>query len=100
MMKQITAKLGNMRKAQEFIVYPASKLLDESTKITIQSDKRIAQFDTVTGEGKLSVQRPNGAYFHDLFFGTDVVVPQDVIAAALAAQPKSGDEIGPGVRIA
>ena len=90
-MQRITAKLGNMRKAADWVVYPASRTGES------------ASFDPATGKGLLSKAKPNGAYFMHLskFMGaTEVVVPADVIAAATAARPKSGDEIGPGVTIA
>lgn len=105
---KIVAKLGTMRKAQEWIVYPASRTERMSANaagpapILIQSDTRIAQFDPATGIGVLSASHPNGSYFLHLnkFAGaTDIVVPPDIIAVAIAAIPKSGDEIGPGVTI-
>ena len=100
--KQITAKLGTMRKAQDFVVYPASKTNDVD-QMVIQSDTRICQFNPFNGVGLLSASRPNGAYFmhlNPLMGAKWIVVPRDVCLAARAAQPKSGDEIGPGVIIA
>jgi hypothetical protein len=101
---RITAKLGNMRKPAEWVVYPVrTNQPAEDTNLLIQSDTRIASFDPATGKGMLSKAKPNGAYFLHLtkFMGaTEITVPADVIAAAIAAQPKSGDEIGPGVTIA
>ena len=90
---QITAKLGNMRKAVEWTVYPPQR----DGRIVIQSDSRIAMFHN-DGSGKclLSKHRSGGAYFLHLSpacGATVVPVPQDVIDAALAAQPKSGDVI-------
>lgn len=104
-MNTITAKLGNMRKAVEWVVYPAGRIVTSNPNgsITIQSDHRIASFDPKTGRGYLSAHKGAGAYFMHLqpFLGaTEVLVPRDVIVAALAAQPQSGDEIGPGVTIA
>jgi hypothetical protein len=99
---RITAKLGNMRKAADWVVYPASRTAADGS-ILIQSDTRIASFDPVTGKGMLSKARSGGAYFLHLtkFMGaTEIVVPADVIAAATASQPKSGDRIGPGVYVA
>lgn len=43
------AKLGTMRKAQNFIVYPKR---DDGMAL-IQSDKSIGMFDPATGKGKL-----------------------------------------------
>lgn len=107
--RQISAKLGNMRKAADWVVYPNASPspnaggVDGALVIQIQSDHRIAQFNSVTGRGWLSKHKSNGAYGPDLLpilGATPVVVPADVIAAALDAKPKSGDEIGPGVYIA
>jgi hypothetical protein len=101
----ITAKLGNMRKAVQWTVYPANRKAlgaDMDGSITIQSDTRIATFDPVTGKGLLSAAKSSGAYFLHLnkFMGaTDITVPADVIAAALAVQPKSGDMVHGVVRI-
>ena len=99
---RITAKLGTMRKPAEFIVYPV-RTNQTDRNLLIQSDTRIASFDPVTGRGVLSRARPNGAYFIHLspaLGATEVTVPADVIAAARGAQPRSGDEIGPGVYVA
>lgn len=96
-MRHITAKLGTMRKAVEWTVYPRKSATES---VIIQSDHRIAEFDPATGAGWLSANKPNGAYFMHLnkFLGaTEVTVPREVIEAALAAAPKTGDEIGPGV---
>ena len=49
-----TAKLGKMRKADEFIVYP---MQDSTTEIRIQSDHRFGRVDLDTGEGILSASR-------------------------------------------
>lgn len=100
-MQRITAKLGTMRKAAEWVVYPSPH--DGAVGLVIQSDHRIARIYPETGKGILSVHKGSGAYFVHLngILGATVIdVPQDVIDAALAAQPKSGDEIGPGVRVA
>lgn len=100
-MQYITAKLGNMRKAAEFIVYPQSPR--NPNILTLQSDHRIAYVVTDTRQGMLSAYKPNGAYFIHLVReagASEITVPQDVIDAALAAQPKSGDAIGPGVTVA
>lgn len=96
-MKTITAKLGTMRKAVEWVVYPPDSDPDE---IVIQSDKRIACFNVKTGKGLLSKSCSSGAYFlhlNPVLGATHIVVPQDVILAAVAARSKRGDQIGPGV---
>ena len=100
-MQKITAKIGDMRKAVEWVVYPAQA--DDKGFITIQSEKRIARFDRADGKGLLSKSCPNGAYFlhlNPIMGATAVLVPSAVVAAAVNAQPKSGDKIGPGVYVA
>lgn len=100
---RITAKLGTMRKAADWVVYPAERAMDGKTVTVIQSASRIAAFDTATGEGMLSKYRSGGAYFmhlNPMLGATPITVPAEVIAAAIEARPKSGDEIGPGVYIA
>jgi hypothetical protein len=94
MIQRITAKLGNMRKAQDWVVYPP---VAGRNGITIQSDKRIACFDPENGKGLLSDGKGGHQGFHKLmpFAGAiTVIVPPGVVQAALAAQPKSGDVIG------
>lgn len=94
-MKKIIAKLGNMRKSVEWVVYPK-----QGERIVIQSDKRIAEFDPATGEGVLSASHPSGAYFVHLAIGAKpITVPSELVQEILAAQPKSGDQIGPGVYV-
>ena len=98
MIKHIVAKLGNMRREQEFVVYPdRGGAGADNSKIVIQSDTRICSFDPVSRKGMLSTHRANGAHFVHLssFMGaTEIEVPQDVVDAALAAKPHSGDIIG------
>lgn len=105
MIKKIHAKLGNMRKVVDWVVYPGQK----DGRVTIQSDKRIAVFSTrpdgeiPPGKVLLSKHQSGGAYFLHLspMCGATLVdLPDDVRDAALAAQPQSGDEIGPGVYVA
>lgn len=99
-LKRVMAKLGNMRKAADFIVYPKSTD-DTSKNLIIQSDSRICKFDVETGKGLLSANKRGAGFMHlhPVLGATVIDVPSDVIEAAKAATPKSGDEIGPGVRI-
>ena len=95
--RMVMAKLGNMRKPEEFIVYP-----NPGAKVVVQSDHRIAAFDPETGVGTLSKYRSNGAYFLHLntFLGaTAIVVPPALIAEFVGAVSKSGDKIGAGVYV-
>jgi hypothetical protein len=52
-------KLPNMRKEQDFIVYPASEKTDY---ITIQSGTRFGKIEMTTGRGLMSQSHANGAY--------------------------------------
>ena len=90
---RIETKLGNMRKTQSWVVYPAKA----DGMIMIQCSRRIAAFfDDGTNRGRLSGSH-NYPGFHTLsaaLGAKEIDVPQEVIDAALAAQPKSGDQIG------
>jgi hypothetical protein len=93
---EITAKFGNMRKAQQFTVYPRpTNVGDDYNLLMIQSDTRICRFDKTTGDGVLSAHKSNGAYGAHLALpdAMRVKVPQDVIAACIAAQPQKGDRL-------
>jgi hypothetical protein len=73
-------KLGNMRKAADFVIYPPKS--DNPNIVTIQSDHRIATIDLTTHKGILSKAIQGGAYFAHLnkFLGaTEIEVPQEVI---------------------
>lgn len=96
MIKHLNAKLGNMRKDQEFIVYPAQA---GDSKITIQSDHRICVIDPQTRKGMLSKQCHNPGFImaSRLMGATEIDVPQEVIDAAIGAQPQKGDTIGNGI---
>lgn len=78
--QNLTAKLGNMRQAQEFTVCPVST--NEPHLITIQSDKRIARIDLKTGKAILSDGKGGHQGFQKLtaFLGAkEVDVPADVL---------------------
>lgn len=76
--KQVTAKLGRMRKAQTFSVYPRK---EGDTTIIVQSDKSIGEFDYLTGEGSLCTR---GCYFVHLSLGVPFMFPQDFVREARA----------------
>ena len=86
----VTAKLGNMRKPQEFIVYPRS----DRENIIVQSDKSIGSFDAKTGIGVLNTK---GCYFPHLqrFCGAvPFTFPTDFVAQCIANEYEKGDLIG------
>lgn len=103
-MQRIHTKLGNMRKVVDWVVYPVRN----DGRVVIQSDSRIAAFGGPSGSipmGKalLSKRQPGGAYFLHLSpacGATLVDLPLEVVNAAMAAMPQSGDKIGPGVFVA
>lgn len=88
---KIIAKLGKMRKAVEWIVYPPR----EDGQILIQSDKRICLFNRTTGIGVLSASH-NYPMFETLRLPSaeTIVVPEEVVREALEKQPQKGDRIG------
>jgi hypothetical protein len=88
MLKHITAKLGNMRKPQEFIVYPGEG------DLIVQSDKSIGKFNRETGKGVLNTR---GAYFPHLTMilgAKEYQFPMEFVIACVLAQPEKGDLIG------
>lgn len=102
-MKFVTLKLGNMRKPQDFTVYPQAKGVEGQSEITFQSDSRIAQINTTTGAGVLSDGKGGHQGFAKLIKvlgAKDITVSQEVIQQLKDAQPKSGQQIGAGVFIA
>lgn len=101
-MKKIHAKLGNMRKVVDWVVYPSQK----DGRVVIQADNYIAAFAVdpqcaiPQGKALLSKRQSGGAYFVHLspMCGATLVdLPNEVRDAAIEAQPKSGDRLGKGV---
>lgn len=99
MIKQVTLKIGNMRKAQDFVVYPDKG----GGEITIQSNDCIAKVNAETGE-TFWARNKGGAYPHHLFTrfrgnlgsGT-ITLTADELQSVKDAQAQKGDQIGPGV---
>lgn len=100
---KITAKLGKMRKAVEWTVYPAQK----DGRVILQSSNYIAAFGGPSGSippgrALLSKRQGGGAYFMHLspMCGATLVdIPSEVIQEALDAVPQKGDHIGGGVYV-
>lgn len=90
-MKRIQAKLGKMRKPQEFIVYPKQ---EGSNRVVIQSDKAIAAFNPDTGKGLLNIKGCYFVHLNHLAGAIDYQFPKDFIEACIEARPQSGDLIG------
>ena len=95
------AKLGNMRKEAEWIVYPPSHGGSQGDMRLIQSDRRICQFSITTRKGMLSkaVNYSTFAHLSKFLGAVEIEVPQDVVDKAVMLQPRTGDQVGPGVTI-
>lgn len=81
MFKSVNAKLGNMRKEEEFTIYPRK----EGDNLVLQSDKRICIIDTKTRKGMLSKRCQNPIFIMAtrVMGATQIDVPQEVIDAAI-----------------
>ena len=87
-MKTVTAKLGNMRKPQEFIVTRTDK-----GRYMVQSDKSIGWFGD-DSKGMLNIK---GSYFVHLnpqLGAKPYTFPYDFVASCIAACAREGDLIG------
>ncbi|HEU4559796.1 MAG TPA: hypothetical protein VFS20_18235 [Longimicrobium sp.] len=94
---KITAKLAKMRTPQTFVVYPRA---DDRAPVIVQSERAIGRFDPHTGVGVLNWRGSNAKYFHHLnpALGAEpYTFPADFVAQAVATEPLSGDEVGPGI---
>lgn len=97
-MKTITLKLGNMRKPQEFVVYPYK---NGQEKVSIQSDGRWATIEVATGKGLINSKNVNYPNSMSLMFNPiEITVDQETMNKIFDCQPKSGDRIGAAVTIA
>jgi hypothetical protein len=86
--RDVTAKLGNMRKPVSWTVYPRSS---ETEDIIVQADGRIGTFSPETGAGLLNLK---GQYFKHLSPSMGAVkyqFPADFVEACKAASPVKGD---------
>jgi hypothetical protein len=100
MFQNITAKLGNMRKAASFTVYPQGT--GSADEAIIQSDKRIAKINLNNGHGLLSDGKGGHQGFLKLnraLGAMDIVVPMSLVEQIKKNRPKTGDDVGPGVVI-
>lgn len=92
-MRQVKAKLGKMRKEQEFSVYPAQ----QDGQIIVQSDKAIGAFDPETRKGVLNAKGSNSKYFahlNPMLGAEEYEFPVEFVEACKAAQPRKGSMIG------
>ena len=97
LVQTLSLKLGKMRNAQDFVVYPGN-VCDDPTKFKIQSDTYIGILDTERKQILLAGPHPNGAYGVHLHMAGPkrkvVDVSDEVVAQIVESQPKKGDHIG------
>jgi hypothetical protein len=89
-MKRVTGKLGNMRKPQDFVVYPPSN----KGNIIVQSDKAIGIFDIKTGKGVLNTK---GCYFPHLesrLGAIPYIFPKEFVLQCIINYQEEGSLIG------
>lgn len=82
MIKTFTAKFGPMRKPQKFVVYPRKT----GEALTIQSDKTIARFDAVTGEGFINFKGDKFMHLHPSMGAIKFIAGEDLRTLALGAE--------------
>ena len=90
--QSVIAKLGNMKKAQDFTICPVST--NEPDQITIQSDKRIAQVNLTTKKVILSDGKGGHQGFLKLLpilGAKEYDCPQDVIDQILQGLERAPD---------
>lgn len=97
--RTVSMKIGNMRKPQEFVIYPDRG----NGKILAQSDDCILEFDATTGVG-VWARNKNGAQTPHLIIGGNIgkgtiTLTSEQINAFKEAQAKPGDRIGSAVVI-
>lgn len=91
-MKCVSAKLANMRKPQDFTIYPRSK---GSPLMTVQSDKSIGMFNVDTGNGMLNT---TGCYFPHLskaMGAKPYQFPKEFVEKCLEVESSSKDLVSP-----
>jgi hypothetical protein len=98
-MKRLMLKLGTMRKSKDWVVYPRKT---GESRLILQCEDRIAMIDPDTRKGLLSksCRNPGFMMLSTTLGATPIEVADEVVAQALTVQPRSGDEIGPGVYVA
>jgi len=103
--REVIFKIGNMRTAVPWVVYPhtySSSHFPYNTMF-LQGDKRALTIDLTTKKGMLSNGKayPGFATTQPSLGGTEVDVSDEIIALCTESQSKSGNEfVGACVRIA
>lgn len=94
-------KLGGMRKADSFIVYPPNA--EDPDRFLAQGSRTIVLFRVGEPKGIVNWRGSNPKYGPHLnpALGAELVeIPQEFKALCMEFRPGSGDEIGPGVTVA
>lgn len=95
-MKQVNFKIGNMRKAVDWTVYPSKQTeSQDDPTLFVQSDKRALKINLRTKKGMLSNGKGHPG-FHSVLpalGAVEVDVPDEIINLCMGNQPKSGDSI-------
>lgn len=84
----VVAKLGKMRKPQEFVV-----LAEEGGQMLIQSDKSIGRIYP-DGTGRLSTK---GSYFYHLSLAEKYTFPKEFVEECRQVCYHKGDTLGGGI---
>ncbi len=95
--RQINFKIGNMRRAVDWVVCPRpTNVGPEYNRLFVQSDKRALSIDLETKKGMLSNGKGHPG-FHStmkILGAIEVDVPDEIIELCTEAQPKPGDTMG------
>lgn len=97
--RQISFKIGSMRKAVDWIVYPPSRTASQNDPtLFVQSDKRALSINLTTKKGMLSKAQTYPGFHSTMKIcgATEVDVPDEIIKLCTDAQPQSGDTMGNG----
>lgn len=86
-MRYVTAKLGTMRKAQEFSVRPTS-----DGRILLQSDKSTGLFDFRTGRGVLNQKGTTFLHLNPACGAVPYQYPAEFVAECLEVCPALDSE--------
>ena len=95
-------KLAGMRKPDSYIVYPREK---GSRTLRVQGSRSMMLFDQDTRRGVLNWKGAHTKYGVHLMVSADGAqfdfeFPKEFVALAVEFCPSSGDEVGPGMRLA
>lgn len=78
--KEVSAKLGNMRKPQSFVVYPRQA----GEPVHVQSDRACGWFDPATGKGMLNTKGSHSAHLLPALGARAYTFPNEFVCACLS----------------